>query len=497
MTNQLNFEAEPLRGYGGFQNENFEEETRTRDQRSGGGRPFVSPPRGPRGSFFSPPRPQPGRVFPPIGMRSVRFGNPGVSPRFRVGGIPMLPVSPRFGVRLAGLGPRAIFAPGTSSILRPGRFFQGAFRGPRMLFGGPRSQFGAGPFGPGGFGSGRFGPGPFGPGGGPFGPGRRRFFRRFPFLAGGGFGSSGSDPQVITWAQGCLARIVGEWVPQDGAMGPTTRRAIRIFQSQNQLPATSTLDDSTIVALQQACTAGAEGAAPAPGPDAGAPDAPAPGGGEQPGQTEAEFYEYEMEAPDQSKLLAFRLPEAPYSDTLMHRIHKGIEIFEAVHITTAVFGVELAGMIGLGFTALAPLVTLVGTFFALGAGYAEARAEIARRRLKMGFAYGVVLGADKRKWSYVKERFYEAKPEPNSFDQQAGKIAQQSFNLGLAAGYLQGREIAKSSGKMDFFWKSITAALSPTDRKWYSGDTKTWGRLMWRDWYITAATKFLGIYVKD
>ena len=115
----------------------------------------------------------------------------------------------------------------------------------------------------------------------------------------------------------------------------------------------------------------------------------------------------------------------------------------------------------------------------------------------MGFAYGIVVGADKRKWSYVKEHFLEVRPEPNSFDPEAGRIAQKAFNLGLATGFIQGREIAKSARKMEFFWKSIGAALSPTDRAWYSGNTKTWGRQMWRDWYITAAVKFLGIYVKD
>lgn len=63
------------------------------------------------------------------------------------------------------------------------------------------------------------------------------------------------DPQIVSWAQGCLAQIVGGWVPQNGTLGHLTRRAIHIFQTQNQLPSTGTLDDTTLSTLGHACQA--------------------------------------------------------------------------------------------------------------------------------------------------------------------------------------------------------------------------------------------------
>jgi len=82
---------------------------------------------------------------------------------------------------------------------------------------------------------------------------RRR--RRWHWLRrnwGGGMDANAS------WAQSCLAQILGDWVPQDGRMGPGTRRAIRQFQSQQQLPVTGYLDSQTRDQLQDACDGGSD-----------------------------------------------------------------------------------------------------------------------------------------------------------------------------------------------------------------------------------------------
>jgi len=81
------------------------------------------------------------------------------------------------------------------------------------------------------------------------------------------------DQQSIAWAQGCLSQITGNMIPQDGRMGPATRRAIQTFQTQIQLLPSGALDDNTLAALQQACQA-----------DAGADDAGGPFS-----QSEADF----------------------------------------------------------------------------------------------------------------------------------------------------------------------------------------------------------------
>jgi peptidoglycan hydrolase-like protein with peptidoglycan-binding domain len=321
------------------------------------------------------------------------------------------------------------------------------------------------------------------------------------------------DPQIVAWAQTCLAQVVGGWVPQDGSLGAATQRAIQIFQTQMQLPPSGALDDNTLIALQQACQAQAAAAASgAPAPQGGVTVSPAPSpqpGGAPPsqgevfdlphefGEAEGAMYEMEQPRPTRKNLIVFQIPEAPYSDETFKRIHKGIDIFDAIHTAMEIFEVELPGLLGLGVTAIAPLVAWVGTFFALGAGYAEARAIISRRRIRSGFAVGVVMGADHRKWPEVKDMFWEYGPEPNSFDPDAGRIAQKAFNTGLATGFLQGKEIAEAPRKKKFFWSSISASLTPGDRSEFGGDLNSWPKLMWRNWYLTAGAKFSNLYLKD
>ena len=106
--------------------------------------------------------------------------------------------------------------------------------------------------------------------------------RRWPWLHRGVWGGGdGLIPSpMVTWAQGCLAQLLGPGVPQDGIMGPGTRQAIEQFQMQQQLQPTGMLDENTVSALQAVCRGqqsaqdGGGGFAPAP-PAAQAP-APQP-----------------------------------------------------------------------------------------------------------------------------------------------------------------------------------------------------------------------------
>jgi hypothetical protein len=208
----------------------------------------------------------------------------------------------------------------------------------------------------------------------------------------------------------------------------------------------------------------------------------------------------EGETPANPAIIAFKIPEAPYSDETFKLVHKSIDIFEAIHATISIFGpklLELLGAVGLGMEVLAPLAGFVGTMFALGSGYAEARAVISRQRIRSGFALGVVTGADGRTWPYVKRLFWEFAPEVNTFDQAAGKIAQQAFNMGLATGYLQGKQIAQNPAKMRFFWDSMRNTLSQGDRMQFAGDSKSWPEQLWRAWYLRVMSSFIALYLKD
>jgi Putative peptidoglycan binding domain len=65
-------------------------------------------------------------------------------------------------------------------------------------------------------------------------------------------------------------------VPQNGIIGPQTRRAIQMFQGQQQLPVTGLLDSNTVNAIQGACS-GQTGGPGAAGPGPSAPPTPPPG----------------------------------------------------------------------------------------------------------------------------------------------------------------------------------------------------------------------------
>lgn len=129
---------------------------------------------------------------------------------------------------------------------------------------------------------------------------RRRLWR--------GMGSAGGYSQWASGIQACLGQLVGPWVPQNGIIGPRTRRAVQIFQQQQQLPVTGLLDSATIAALQSACSAppSAASQAPEPAPPPTAPDStPAAAGppeqaapsdaGTPPSAGEAEISENELE----------------------------------------------------------------------------------------------------------------------------------------------------------------------------------------------------------
>jgi hypothetical protein len=491
MSADLNFESEPYGAFSGLHPESEEFETVVVRDHRGGSAPVISSPRG-------------GYATGPV-VRDHRGGAyGGVAVARSPGGVA---VSSRANWPWKG---------------------QGAWRG----WGGWAGKGGRGIWG--GWGAGRdlarhrdywqHGSPQYWRGGGyhPYEHSRGRYSQRWPWLQGSlGFVPSpmvsgfappqidtpAPDPQIVAWAQTCLAQVVGPWVPQDGNLDATTQRAIQIFQTQTQLPPSGALDDNTLIALQEACRAQAAPQGGVTVSPPGGPPAPPPAGGVPGSQTEIfdfphEFgagamHEMEQPRPTRRNLIAFQIPDAPYSDETFKWIHKGIDIFDAIHTAMEIFEAELPGLLGLGVTAIAPLVAWVGTFFALGSGYAEARAIISRRRIRRGFTLGVVMGADHRKWPEVKSMFWEYGPESNSFDPDAGKIAQKAFNTGLVAGFLQGREIAEAPRKKKYFWSSIGASLTPGDRSEFGGDSKSWSDLTWRNWYLTASVKFSNLYLKD
>jgi hypothetical protein len=196
-------------------------------------------------------------------------------------------------------------------------------------------------------------------------------------------------------------------------------------------------------------------------------------------------------------ILAFQIPEAPYSDEAFEFLHKAFEVTHGVLATLEIFGADLVGLgvLGLGLTVLGPIAAFVSGFMAMGAGYAEARAKISKDRMKMGFAEGLVAGADSAPWKFVKSLFWEGRPEFNAFDEQAGTIAQKAYNVGVVSGFVQGRKL--TAKQRIFFWQSLARELTAGDHAQFSGDHKLWPNRLWQSYYILMGAKFIKLYVKD
>jgi hypothetical protein len=217
----------------------------------------------------------------------------------------------------------------------------------------------------------------------------------------------------------------------------------------------------------------------------------------------SEAFEVPRAPAKQGMVLSFMIPDAPYSDALFERIHKGFDIIEGVHATTAIFGIEIAGLLGVSLEVLGPLAGFAASLMAIGAGYAKAREIVARRAMISGFAHGVAMGADRRTWKYAKEMFWQNNPYryDTPMDDAIRKIGQKSFNMGLASGFVQGRHLTEpgkpATQQERFFWKSIGQSLSPGDRIKYGGDSKLWSKNLWSDWYIRVAASFIALYAKE
>jgi hypothetical protein len=356
------------------------------------------------------------------------------------------------------------------------------------------------------------------------GYGYHRYHHRLPLGAPGRGWGVGPVPAVVEtgaseWIvrlQASLATLVGDWVPQSGVLDVETRRALGMFQKQQQLPITGAPDEATLSALEAAS------ASPGPGPEPAAAQEFESEEGEQ-GEARRrlarasdflpDVFAREMDEVDQeglidgmkrfrakgskSTLLSLQIPEAPYSAEMFTSVQQLLDVFGAVDLALEIFAVDLVPILGAGgglaLTVGAPILALIGNFLALGAPYAEARAEHAKQRVRWGFALGVALGAGARKWSYVKQRHWQRRPRKNPMDEEMGPIGQKAFNLGLSTGYVQGRKLSAVQRK--FLFDSIGAKFTSGDVTQFSGKDLT--DRGWDDFYYRCAGVFLTSYVKN
>jgi hypothetical protein len=201
-------------------------------------------------------------------------------------------------------------------------------------------------------------------------------------------------------------------------------------------------------------------------------------------------------------MLVFRIPEAPYSDEALERVHEGLELTDGAFATLEIFASDFVALGAIGGVALVgPVAGWLASLIAPALGYAGSRAKAAREEIKTGFAEGIVAGADGNTFALVRSLFGEGEAESNAFDPSTGRIAQQAHNFGLMSGFIQGSRLSEMQKK--FLWQSIltdldrtaTPGVDPLAR--FRAARKPWSESQWGDYYLFMAKSFLKLYASD
>jgi hypothetical protein len=118
-----------------------------------------------------------------------------------------------------------------------------------------------------------------------------------------------------------------------------------------------------------------------------------------------------------------------------------LEYEAARYASMAAETISVPGQVAAVGAVALPVLTQVGVFVALGAGYYEARQAARNEETASGFSFGLVCGMIGWKWDHVTDHFRRKYFKMNPFDDQMDAIRVNSFNQGLLAGYLAGRAL--------------------------------------------------------
>ena len=134
-------------------------------------------------------------------------------------------------------------------------------------------------------------------------------------------------------------------------------------------------------------------------------------------------------------------PAEVFSHHGMHLLHKILEGIEGAEAVAVIFELGLPHLLELGLTLAAPLAAEIGVFIAIGLGHADAIDRVKREQALWGLSYGIPLGADNRKGSFIRKYNFHRQPfHSDAYREQEGnfELAYQKF---LAVGVAYGRKM--------------------------------------------------------
>lgn len=166
-----------------------------------------------------------------------------------------------------------------------------------------------------------------------------------------------------------------------------------------------------------------------------------------------------------------------------HRAHFWVEVGHMA-LVAAKIAFEASTLVA-GLAIGAPLLAAVGNFMALGAGYVEAAQKIAARWAATGYSRGVVMGANRRPASLLKDYFGNDHFPPNPAFPRGRDVAIANYRMGLLVGYVHGR--ALTNNQHVIFWRDLGRRMGDQSHR---GPQNKWGRREWIDWYVELAAVF-------
>ncbi len=176
--------------------------------------------------------------------------------------------------------------------------------------------------------------------------------------------------------------------------------------------------------------------------------------------------------------LKYRIPDEPNYATYLDQIPCKLSVPHAMASLGELW------MQGIGADEFPPVICgeVVNHWFRLGAGYVDGHP---RERTAIGFSLGAVMGADRRQGHVVARYFWQTPMLTNAFDDRPWREAQDGFNAGLLAGYVQGRELNFQQRKI--LWAFLVGQVTckpdlATSRQWHDSE--------WKQWYETVAAVF-------
>ena len=146
-----------------------------------------------------------------------------------------------------------------------------------------------------------------------------------------------------------------------------------------------------------------------------------------------------------------------------------------------------------GGSVIAPVNILLAALKNIPGGYMAASAKVGRDEAARGFSHGVVMGAGKKSFNYMKNLFgYRIFPPENyTFTANGRTIAMANYRAGLLAGFLQGR--ALTNRQRVIFWRDLRQRLGEQAYlKPFSGASHK----QWDSWYREIATLFRRYHLK-